>query len=232
MEDAAQRFITAFNDLEAHFRAALGAGEHEQFAAMARDYVARRHLPRSHAEALAVFARLRNAISHGTYREGRPIADPRPDLVERIEWFRSLYLQPPTALGVLGQMEVRSVTTDEPVSAALEYVRLFDYSQLPVYDSGGYAGILTTNAIARWLAAQLVRTGGLAKAEPVGHVLAFAEPGERARHVPRTTTAADAIHQLSKGGPEGKPLTALLITQSGRKTETPLAVVVDDDLPR
>lgn len=121
-------------------------------------------------------------------------------------------------------MEVCSVSPDQPVSAALEYVRLFDYSQLPVYDDGGYAGILTTNAIARWLAAQLAGTGGIAEAESVGHVLAFAEQHEHACHVPRSITAADAVHQLSKGGHEGKPLTALIVTKTGNPSEEPLCV--------
>ncbi len=65
----------------------------------------------------------------------------------------------------------------------------------------------------------------------MGRVLKFAEQHERARHVPRSITAADAIHRLSKGGQEGKPLTALIITQSGKSTEKPLRVMVDDDLP-
>lgn len=231
MEDAAQRFIAAFNDIETHFRDTLNVDEHAKFGKMAWDYVEAMRLPRSHGVELAAFARLRNAISHERYRGGRPVADPRLDLVDQIERLRDLYLKPPTALGALGQMEVCSVSPDQPVSAALEYVRLFDYSQLPVYDGDRYAGILTTNAVARWLAAQLAQTGGLAEAESVGHVLAFAEQHERARHVPRSITAANAIHQLSRGGRAGTPLTALIITNSGQTSEKPLAVVVDDDLP-
>ncbi len=142
------------------------------------------------------FGRLRNAISHEKYRDGRAIADPRPDVVEQIERLRDLYFKPPTALSVLGQMDVCSVAPGQPISAALEYVRLHDYSQLPVYDGGAYVGILTTNAIARWLAAQLAATEGLAEAESVGNVLQFAEPHECARHAPRSITAADAIDQL------------------------------------
>lgn len=231
MEDAAQRFIAAFNEIESHFRTALNLDEHVEFGKMARDYVAAKHLPREHYEQLSAFARLRNAISHEKYRNGRAIADPRPDVVEQIERLRDSYFKPPTALSVLRQMDVCSVSPGQPVSAALEYVRLFDYSQLPVYDGSDYVGILTTNAIARWLAARLAATGGLAEAESVAHVLKFAEQHERARHVPRSITAADAIHQLSKGGQAGKPLTALIITHSGKPTEKPLRVVVDDDLP-
>lgn len=232
MENAAQRFITAFNEIESHFRTAFGVDEHVEFGKLVRDYVATRHLPLKHQDALLAFARLRNAISHEPYRNGRPIADPRLDVVEQIEQLRDLYFKPPIALSVLGQREVCSVAPSQPISAALEYVRSFDYSQLPVYDGDSYAGILTTNAIARWLAAQLAANEGLAEAESVGHVLDFAEQHEHAQHVPRSITASDAIHRLSKGGgQEAKPLTALIITQSGRSTEKPLRVVVDDDLP-
>lgn len=231
MENAVQRFIAAFNEIEGHCRAALGADEYVGFGKLAREYVAARHLPLKHQEALLAFARLRNAISHEPYLNGRPIADPRPDIVEQIEQLRDLYFKPPTALSVLGQREVCSVAPGQPISAALEYVRRFDYSQLPVYDGGSYAGILTTNAIARWLAAQLAATGGLAEAETVGRVLDFAEQHESAWPVARSITAADAVHLLSNGGQGGKPLTALIITHSGRSTEKPLRVVVDDDLP-
>jgi predicted transcriptional regulator len=231
VDDNAQRFISAFNDIESHLRKTLKADVHVGFQTMARRYVDDMNLPPGQGEELAAMARLRNAISHGRFLDGRPVADPRPDLVNRIEQLRELYLKPPTALGILGQTEVCSVSPDQPVRAALEYVRLFDYSQLPVYDHGGYAGILTTNTVARWLAAQLDSTGGLAESESIGHVLAFTEQHERACHVPRSVTAATAIHQLSRGGHAGKPLTALIITDSGKPAEKPLAIVVDDDLP-
>lgn len=231
MENAGQRFITAFNDVENHFRAEIGAKKHVGFAELARRYVAANDLPVQHQTALLAFARLRNAISHELYRDGLPVADPRLDLVEQIEQLRNLYLTPRTALNILEPREVCSVDPGQPIGAALEYVRLFDYSQIPVYDGDNYVGILTTNATARWLAAQLAADDGLARTESVGHILKFAEEHERAQHVPQSITAADAVHQLSKGGQEGAPLTALIITESGRPTEKPLRVVVDDDLP-
>jgi len=58
-------------------------------------------------------------------------------------------------------MRPRRVTTPpEPISDVLEHVRRFDYSQIPVYDDTRYVGILTTNAIARWLAHQLALNQG------------------------------------------------------------------------
>lgn len=191
------RFLAAFNEIEDHFRRVLGAGDHADFGWMAREYVDRKHLPREFRDALSAFASLRNAISHGLYQGGRPIAEPVAEVVMQIEQIHDKLVAPPAALSVLGTMVVRTADLDEPISVALDHVRRFDYSQLPVYDGGVYVGILTTNAIARWLAAQLAASDGLAEVEPVRRVLTFAEPHERALHVPRAITAAEAIYQLS-----------------------------------
>ena len=229
--DAGTRFLAAFNEIEDHFRKVLGADEHAEFQRMAQSYAASRHLPREQRDALSAFASLRNAISHGRYYGGRPIAEPVDAVVGQIERLRDRILTPPRALAVLGTREVRSADVTDPVAAVLQHVQGLDYSQFPVYGHGAYVGLLTTNTIARWLAAQLSSSGGLAEAESVGRVLAFAEPHERARHVPRTITAADAVFQLSSEGRPGRTVTALIITERGQPAEKPLALVVDDDLP-
>jgi hypothetical protein len=41
-----------------------------------------------------------------------------------------------------------------------------------------------------------------------------------------------ALHRLTRGGKGGLPVSALIVTTSGRPHETPLAVVVTDDLPK
>lgn len=225
------RFLAAFNEIESHFRTVLKVGDHVEFAQMAREYADKKRLPRQQRDTLAAFASLRNAISHGRYYGGRPIAEPVAEVVQQIETLRDQIKAPPTALAILGVMDVCTARLDEPISTALEHVRRFDYSQLPVYDGGTYAGLITTNAIARWLADQMAESGGLAEVEAVRRVLEFAEPHERALHVARSISAAEAVYQLSYGGQAGKPASALIITAAGKITEKPLAVVVAEDLP-
>jgi predicted transcriptional regulator len=225
------QFLTAFNEIEDHFRAALGADEHIEFAQMARVYAAKNRLPLRQLDALLAFASLRNAITHGRYYDGHPIAEPVPEVVDQIGQLRNQIKSPPKALTLLGATDVCLARPDEPISTVLEHVRRFDYSQLPVYDETGYAGILTTNAIARWLAHQLAINAGLAQEEPVRQVLEFSEPPERALLVRRNITATEAIDQLSHGGTAGTALTALIVTDNGKETDKPLAVIVAGDLP-
>jgi hypothetical protein len=59
----------------------------------------------------------------------------------------------------------------------------------------------------------------------------FAEEHDVAKHVPRSTTAAVAVDLLYQPSNNGVRLAALIITHNGRDSESPLAVVVDADLP-
>ncbi|MEU1745799.1 CBS domain-containing protein [Micromonospora arida] len=225
------RFLAAFNDIEKHIRGHLKADERTSFTQLAREYAEKKRLPSQHKSALVAFASLRNAISHGTYYGGRPIAEPVEAIVQEIERLRQLMLEPPRALHVLPHGEVHTVRPGDPVGTALDLVRTLGFSQLPVYDSDGYAGVLTTNAIARWLADQLTRNTGIAEEEPVSHVLRFAEPGENAVLVPRAITVVEAIERLSSGRQAGQLSTALIITENGRRTDKPLRLVAPYDLP-
>lgn len=158
----------------------MPAEAHVEFAQLARRDAEKRRLPARHVTALLAFASLRTAISDRRYYGGRPIAEPVDEVVEEIERLWMLISSPPRVLTVLGGGDVCQVHPDEPISVALNHVRRFDYSQLPAYDNSGYVGILTTNAIGRWLADQLSRNTGLAEEEPVRQVMRFAEAG-RAR---------------------------------------------------
>jgi CBS domain-containing protein len=225
------RFLAAFNDIEELFRSRLAADQYVDFAQLEREYGDKYRLPGPHRRDLRAFRELRNAMVHGRYFGNRPIAEPVPEVVDAIERLRDLLVSPPNALTVLGSRDVCVAHPDEPIRTALEHVRRFDYSQLPVYDGREYVGILTTNTIARWLAQQLSRNEGLAEEESTAQVLAFSEPHERAPLVRRTITAAEAIHKLSHGGDNGTPVTALIMTDRGLSSEMPLRVIAVADLP-
>ena len=124
------------------------------------------------------------------------------------------------------------MSPEDPISTALDLVLEHDYSQFPIYSAGRYAGLLTTNAVVRWLADQLRASGGLAESESIAQAVAFAEPHEVARLVPRSTTVTDALHLLASGGSGGRSVPALIITHSGTPSERPLRLVVADDLPK
>lgn len=223
-------FLGMFADIEKCMKLALGRDRGARFMDLAHDYVQAYNLPPSYLSTLQTFATLRNAIDHNSHRGVYPIAEPIPEIVAEIRQLRDKIKTPPEAITVLPEMDVCSVRPSEPVSVALNYVCLFDFSQLPVYDSGRYVGILTTNTIARWLARQIV-DGREHRDAAISEVMEFRELNDHARLVDRRLTAADAIHQLAHGNPEGGPVNALIVTENKLSTDRPIRVIVMYDVP-
>jgi hypothetical protein len=231
MNETGTRFMAAFNEIEDHLRHVLGVDQHTEFSTLVNRFADKKHLTRYQRAALAAFGSLRNAIAHSRYFGGRPIADPVTEIVQEIERLRDLLTEPPKALSVVRGQQVKTVHPHDDLGVALSLVREFDYSQLPVYDGDAYVALLTTNAIARWLAAQLGANEGLAETAPIRQVLEFAEQQDRGILRPRTLTTGEAIYLLEHGVRNTGPVAALVITQTGRSQERPLAVLVRDDLP-
>ncbi|MGC4749645.1 hypothetical protein ACLQ28_28910 [Micromonospora sp. DT201] len=77
----------------------------------------------------------------------------------------------------------------------------------------------------------MTRNTGIAEEEPVSHVLRFAEPGEKAVLVRRAITMVEAINRLSSGRQAGQLSTALIITETGRRTDKPLRLVAPTTFP-
>ena len=223
-------FLAAFNDIEAHLRGLLNAKKSDNFRWMV-DQAVRRHLiSEDHAGNLKEFAELRNAISHGQYTEDmRPIAEPLPETVADIERIRDILRDPPTALGVLGHHEVRTVAPDDDIREALRVIRTTTISQLPIYDNGRCTGILTTNTIARWVAADLDDNDHL-DARSVAEVLDWAEDNDRAVFLPKDVLAQEAIDALTTPRKDGSMPRAAIITEHGRKDQRPIRVIGGSDI--
>ncbi|MGO9081231.1 MAG: CBS domain-containing protein [Streptosporangiaceae bacterium] len=224
------QFLGMFAEIENCMKLELGKRQNVRFIDLAREYVQVHNLPSSYLVSLQTYAALRNAIDHNSHRGAYPIAEPIPEIVEEIRRLRDKIKAPPEAIAVLPEMNVYSVHSGEPVSVALEYVRQFDFSQLPVYESGQYVGVLTTNTIARWLAQQIV-DGREHRDAAVSEVMEFREPSDCALLMDRTLTAADAIHQLACGGSDGGPVNALILTQNMLPTDRPIRVIAVYDVP-
>ena len=221
----AMAFMSAFNDIEAFFRRKLRARNSDSFKAMV-GWAERDHLITADQHvALDAFSDLRNSITHGSYRDARPIADPRPDVIEEIQRIRDLLLDPPLAMSVLSKQKVRQLAPDDSVDDALEIIRTTSISQIPVYDGRTFVALLTTNTIARWVAADLASDNRI-DAQTVQDMLAYAEASDNCSFLPRVATALEVIDELT--GPN-LPW-SVIITETGEQHQQPLRVISGHDL--
>lgn len=225
------RFMAAFNDVEDHLLKAVGNGHYVPFSDLRRKARNAKITTAKQDEWLAAFGNLRNAISHGRYDNGRPLADPVDSVVTRMETLREAIIQPPTVGDVVRGQQAVEFPSDEPLSTALRYVREHSYSQFPIRDQGQFVGLLTTNAIARWLAHQMDLHGGMAESESVGEVLEHAEADEQAVLLGRDSWLVEALERLSPPDPSVAGCTAVVVTQNGRPTEKTLGLITHADIP-
>lgn len=152
--------------------------------------------------------------------------------VEAIETVRDELLHPKAVLSVLGDPKPITARPEDTVAAALRTMYQNDFSQMPVYNGKQYHGLLTTNTVARQLADQLERHNGLAEDVPVQDPLAFVEGIENVLHRPRNLSVTETVWEFTTAAANGRPVTALILTNNGMRDELPLGIVVAEDLAR
>ncbi|WP_165165133.1 CBS domain-containing protein [Corynebacterium qintianiae] len=226
----ATAFLAAFNDIEAFLRDVLNAKKSDGFTWMANLAAKKGHISRDQADDLKEYAELRNAISHGAYRDLRPIAEPLPETVSEIERIRDSLLSPALAMDVVGPQKVVTFEPGDDIHEPLAVIRDTDISQFPVYDGGECVGLLTTNAIARWVSADLGADDKL-DAKTVGEALQYAETQDQAVFLPRQASAASAVEALTTPLGDGALPRLAIITEHGKPSQRPLAVVTASNIP-
>ncbi|WP_322920373.1 hypothetical protein [Nocardioides renjunii] len=178
--------------------------------------------------ALIALADLRNALSHEAYRQGSPIATPHQTTIDEARRLLDHLQQPPRALDLLERFPIRSVSPADALATVLAHVQA-DFSQFPIYDGDTYVGLLTTNAIGRWLAHELAHGDEVRLTTPVSRLHDFAEPSEVAVSLRLDATAAEVIRVL---GEDDEPVRAVIFTRNGDVNDSPVAVAVREDVHR
>jgi CBS domain-containing protein len=224
------RFLVAFARTEEALQQVLGAGTKESFRWLVRQAAKRNPLIRSLEEDLVEMSELRNAIVHDR-GGGYVIAEPHADVVDRLEKIVELIVDPPRIDGAMSR-PVITCTPDEPVAEAAERMVAGGVYRLPVYDEDGtLSGMLTANALARWIARKLAGPVDTLQEEPVREVLGHGENGQRWAIVARDSLVTDVVALFDDAPRRGRRLEAVLVTPTGLETERAIGIVTIQDLP-
>ncbi|KAB1647613.1 hypothetical protein F8O06_03500 [Pseudoclavibacter sp. CFCC 14310] len=190
---------------------------------------------RRERDELHSFRVLRNSIVHEPYdnrSQQYPIAVPRDQSVARLRALVNKAAQPPK-LADLPKLKTPVVLdADAPVSRFLELVAPpRSFSQAPLRDGDSYE-LVTTNLVARWLAAEFVSSDGRLVAEtPLRALLEHAEKRDRVELVSETMPALEALRALggdldARSDPSIPP--AALLVMRGRE---PVGILTQSDIP-
>ena len=225
----ARRFLDAFNGIEQLLRDRSRVDDSFAFVRLLE--ISKEVVPMQR-DKLRQMARLRNAIVHNPYDDANePVADPRTKSVEFLEKQLEVIERPPLVLSVLKLSKPIVLSPEDDISRFLELVQPpDDFSQAPVRLDGQLA-LITTNAVARWVSSHYEQTegGGVLPQADLMEVLRFAEAGDRIEVRSRHLKVVQALHLFA--GEKAEPPAAIVITQSGLPSETPLGLCTKADVP-
>jgi len=128
--------------------------------------------------------------------------------------------------------EVAWCDADDPIGPVAHRLYEHDFSQMPVRDRGSWTGLLTGEAIARWMAARTGRQLTVDERTPVREVVSYTEEPENFRIVSPATPARDIVELFHSRADSGRPLAAILVTDSGQPEDSLRGILTPYDLPR
>lgn len=225
----ATRFIDAYNRVDRQLEGSRSDTDYVAFSKRVRES---KQIANPVRDILLDYAGLRNVIVHtrGSHT-GNPIADPRTEVVEKLEQIADQLENPPRVLAALHQQQVLVLDAHSDVAEFLDLVREQNFSQAPVRMSDGGLELVTTNSVSRWLASEYTASSGAAiEHATLEEVIKYSEVGDSIllRHKDLTVVQA---WRLFAGLEKVAPPHALAITHSGKVSERPLGLVVRSDLP-
>jgi predicted transcriptional regulator len=216
--DRATCFRTAFNEVEQLLRRGYVATR-TPLPEIIRAY-SQLHPAWKYKDRLLWLANVRNELAHTEGSDSLAIVPTEHAVAELRRIKKSItWLQ---AVGSRYKRRVECVEAATKLSHVLRLVRSKDYSQFPVIDAGRIRGLVTENAIARWLAYNFEGAGIAEELRTISvkTVLAAAEDSSAFRKITVDTSTEAAMSLFSHPG-----LEALLITKSQR-AELPLVGII------
>lgn len=177
---------------------------------------------------LKQFGYLRNALVHEKLNQSYYIAEPHEEVVKEIERICLLINQPPSALSIAS----RPVTRFQPNTSLLEILEVMGqkgYSQIPIYEYEGFIGLVTEGGIVKWMARN--RIDYLVSIEEVTAMTILQyEKSHNVAFLPRAGSIYDIEDVFEESFDRNEKLEALIITESGSKTQKPIGIVTSWDL--
>ena len=225
--DRVEAFLTAFNEIEQKLKREVGKDYSESISSAALAYKTRYPRWNSDYESMRAFIDLRNVLVHMRFRMHEHLSIPSPEAVRQIRALRDRLLNPIVAYSFIRDrfpknLQVEEVVPTMTLAELLVAIQRSGFTQFPVIDGTGLKGLATSIGLTNWLA---IGSGTLSLVDLADHTVADLLLCEESRAncelAARTALLDELFHRFS----ENVELEAVLITNSGKPTEKPLAIL-------
>lgn len=225
--DRTQHFLNRFNELEQFLRETTNSKREVPFGALIGRAASENAAVRRHERDLREFADLRNAIVH-EHPRGHVIADITAEaLAEFIGMVE--HITAPERVYPLFRREIVVYREDAPLCDAISDLYDSGHSQV-IVRIGKMLTLLSSAGITRWLGSQIDGSAVDLDGATIGDALQFEEDGGIAFLA--RDASVDEARELFLSFPtrHRQRLRAIVITEHGLPSESPLGIITASDL--
>jgi hypothetical protein len=225
MASNGERFEGAYNKIDALLRKKIGGVKTHSFSSVVTEAASKDPTVRKNKDDLLEFADLRNAIVHDRGKPSVLLADPREDVVVKIEEIWNRLSHPRILRSLVRRGPLRIFTANAVLAEPLSYMRANDFSQVIALRDEKYL-VLSAEGIAHWLEAKAKEDIIALSDARLSDVLHF-EPTDSCAYLKATDTVDRAREVFTID--IGKRVFSALVTEHGRATEKPINIVTPWD---
>ena len=224
----AERFLTAYNNIDYGLRAIYNFKRSMSFSDVVRRSVVLNSVVRKYEDDLIDFGRLRNAIVHqGNHKF--IIAEPHDDIVEKIERLSNLITEPPLAIDMVGNKEVLTIEDTITIAEAIELIYRTGYSNLPAYNGEKLVGIINGRKLINVVGEKIsegVNIDVYLRNTPISEILNKMGDDYYYMLADQKLTIDSAMNSFENN----RKLLIILITRDGKDTGKPLKIISSVDI--
>ncbi|NCB48326.1 MAG: hypothetical protein EOM55_01665 [Clostridia bacterium] len=224
----AERFITAYNQIDHSLRSIYGFKRSISYADLIRKAVPMNSVVRKYEDELIDYGRLRNSIVHKT-NPNYVIAEPHEEVVEDFEQISRLIATPPTALSRVCKHEVLVSDAGVIIEDILKLMAETGFKNVPVYKDKTMIGVAVGSEILESLGKCIkdnIDIDDYIKKTPIGNVILRPDESEIYKVTDKNLTIERALNLFYLN----RRLQLIIITEHGRLNENPLGVVTVADI--
>jgi predicted transcriptional regulator len=228
MSRNAEKFLDTFNLIEKHLKSKYNNGYYMPFGDLIRKASAKEGVIKIYREDLFVYSDLRNVLVHNSRINGKIIAEPLDDVIEKIEQIWN-QIQHPEKVSKF-KKKVHYCFTDDKLSKALKFMSDHKISQIPIIEKGVIVDVLNSSHIADWLGTKEI----VSPTEVIiSEVLENAERNGNFEIISGNMSVFDAS-EIFKNSFKKPPLNwyydALVITPTGKSDDQIIGIIVLKDI--
>jgi predicted transcriptional regulator len=220
-------FIREFNSLHKWIADFLNIREHQPFTKLIQMAAERSHVVARNEKFLRSMANLRNAIVHDPEHGKRIIAIPEEAVVRDFIKICNEIKKPPTVWNKASQ-NPKIFSSDDLLVEALMTMRENNFSQVVVAGFNHEYGLVTREGITRWLEAN-VDDDVVSLKETYLRDIIVHEDDSTWHFVGKHTSIYDVVKLFVD---DQRRLQAILITESGVKSQRPLGLLTFEDISK